>query len=92
MTDTDIREAVLLALKHIAPEIDTQALRGDAALRDQVDLDSMDFLNFILALHRELGVDVPESDYAALATIDGCVEYLRRSTASSTPRATPASP
>ncbi len=77
MTDTEVRETVLRALKHIAPETDTQALLGGVSIRDQIDLDSMDFLNFVLALHRELGVDVPESDYGALATIDGCVEYLQ---------------
>jgi acyl carrier protein len=45
-------------------------------LREQLDLDSMDALNFVIALHEELGVEIPETDYAKLATMDGIVAYL----------------
>jgi acyl carrier protein len=45
-------------------------------LREQLDIDSMDFLNFVIALHKELGVGLPEKDYPKLATLDGCVDYL----------------
>jgi acyl carrier protein len=76
MTRDEIRNAVVQALSSVAPEIDPQALQPDTALRQELDLDSMDFLNFVIALHRSLGVDVPESDYAKLATIDGAVQYL----------------
>ena len=76
MTPADTRSAVLAALARIAPEIDPAALRGDVALRDQVDLDSMDFLNFVIELHKDLRVDVPESDYPRLATLDSAVAYL----------------
>lgn len=80
MTDTalhpDVRAVVLRALTHVAPELDAATLRGDAPLRQEVDLDSVDFLNFVLELHRQLGVDVPEADYARLATLDDCVAYL----------------
>ena len=46
------------------------------AFRDQLDLDSMDLLNFVIGLHTALGVDIPEADYSKLATLDGCVDYL----------------
>jgi acyl carrier protein len=51
-------------------------LRRDQALRDQIDLDSMDYLRFVVALHDRLGVDVPESDYPQLGTLDGIIRYL----------------
>ncbi len=73
---SDIRAVVLRALAHVAPELEPKTLRGDAPLRREVDLDSVDFLNFVLELHRQLGVDVPEVDYAKLATLDDCVAYL----------------
>jgi acyl carrier protein len=76
VTDADVRAAVLLALRRIAPEIDSASIRGDVAIREQVDLDSMDFLNFVIELNKSLGVDVPESDYEKLATLDTAVAYL----------------
>ena len=51
-------------------------IAADQPLRDQVDLDSMDFLNFLVRLHEKLGVDVPEADYAKLVTLDDFVAYL----------------
>lgn len=63
-------------LKSIAPEVDADALRTDLPLRDQVDLDSMDWLNFLIALHERLHVDIPESDYARLTTLDALTGYL----------------
>jgi acyl carrier protein len=77
MTDDEIRTVVLRCLGEVAPEADLATLRPGTPLRDQLDLDSMDFLNFVIGLDRALHVDVPESDYGALATIDGCVGYLR---------------
>ena len=77
MTRDEIRSAVVQALTSVAPEIDPQALRGDTALRHELDLDSIDFLNFVIALHGSLGVDVPESDYVKFGTIDGAVQYLQ---------------
>ncbi len=76
MTTDEIRETVLRVLGEIAPEASPAAIEPDVPFRDQLDLDSMDFLNFVIALHDELGVDIPESDYRKLATLDGCVEYL----------------
>lgn len=82
MSPDEIRVAVLEELAKIAPEADPASLRPDLSFRDQLDLDSMDLLNFAIALHKRLGVEIPESDYPRLATLDGCVSYL--STASPT--------
>jgi acyl carrier protein len=76
MTRDDIRNAVVQALTSVAPEIDPQSLQADSAFRQEFDLDSMDFLNFVIALHGRLGIDVPESDYARLATLNGAIDYL----------------
>lgn len=71
-----LRVAVLRELKRLAPEADLALLSPDAPLRRELDLDSVDFLNLILALHRATGIEVPEKDYPALATVDGCVTYF----------------
>ncbi|MCC6223664.1 MAG: acyl carrier protein [Thermoleophilia bacterium] len=76
MTRDRIRAAVLRALGEVAPEADTAAIDPRVGLRDQLDIDSMDFLNFAVALHRDLGVEIPEADYGRLATLDAAVEYL----------------
>ncbi|MCT7318707.1 acyl carrier protein [Ralstonia sp. CHL-2022] len=78
MSDAEIRAIVLAGLRAIAPEIDTAELRPDRPLRRQVDLDSMDWLNFLLGLHDKLKVEIPESDYARLVTLDDVVAYLVR--------------
>jgi acyl carrier protein len=67
---------VLELLTEIAPDVDAASVLPGVDFRDQFDFDSMDTLNFAIALHRELGVDVPEADYARLASLDKCVEYL----------------
>lgn len=76
MNPADIRAKALALLKTIAPEVETESLVGNQPLRRQVDLDSMDWLNFLVALHKNLGVDIPEADYRRLATIDDLVGYL----------------
>jgi len=76
MTRDEIRNAVIQALTNIAPEIDPQTLQADTVLRQEFDLDSMDFLNFVIGRHDTLGVDVPEHDYPHLATFNGAVDYL----------------
>jgi acyl carrier protein len=76
MTREAIRAAVVKALTSVAPEVDAEALQPDDAFRQQVDLDSMDFLNFVIAIHASLNVDVPETDYPKLATLRGAVDYL----------------
>ncbi len=77
MNDAQLRTLVLDTLRGIAPEIEVDALRGDRPLRNQVDLDSMDWLNFLLGLHEKLRVDIPETDYARLVTLDDVLAYLR---------------
>ena len=76
MNDAQLRTLVLDTLRGIAPEIEVDALRGDRPLRNQVDLDSMDWLNFLLGLHEKLRVDIPETDYARLVTLDDMLAYL----------------
>ena len=78
MTATDTRTTILTVLAGIAPELDPAALVDDVPLRDQLDIDSMDFLNFLIGLHEQLGVDVAESDYERVATIAGLVEHVDR--------------
>ena len=76
MTNAEIRDAVVRVLSTIAPEARGQALAPSVNLRDQLDLDSMDVLNFVVALHKELGVEIPEADYTKLITLDAIVTYL----------------
>jgi acyl carrier protein len=76
MSPEQIRNVVLQALSDVAPELDPGSLDPKVELRSQLDLDSMDFLNFVLGLHKALGVDIPEADYRQLATLEGCVAYL----------------
>lgn len=77
MSDPDIRKAILEELGNIAPEADLAAVDPAADLREALDIDSMDFLNFVIALHRRLAVDIPEIDYPKLVTLDGAMTYLR---------------
>lgn len=76
MSGKDVRAAVIEVLKSIAPELEEAGLRPDRPLRDQIDLDSMDWLNVIVALHERLHVEIPESDYAKLTTLDAVVAYI----------------
>ena len=76
MNTTDIRGAVLSVLTSIAPEVDADDITDDELLRDQVDLDSMDWLNFLIGIHKRLKVDIPESDYASLRTLADVVRYV----------------
>jgi acyl carrier protein len=78
MNETEIRDRVIKTLASIVPELDARTLKPAVSLRDQLDVDSMDFLNFLIALHQEFGVDVPESDAGKLGSIDACVDYLAR--------------
>jgi acyl carrier protein len=73
----ELKSQVLGILATIAPELEPGELRSDKPLRNQVDLDSMDWLNFLVALHDRLKVDIPETDYAKLVTLDDLLAYLR---------------
>ena len=77
MNDIDISKVVQDELNNIAPEIDMSGIDPAADLREAMDIDSMDFLNFITALHRRLGIDIPEIDYPKLVTLDGALTYLK---------------
>lgn len=76
MTEAEVRERILLVLGNIAPEADLSKLDSNARIRDQLDIDSMDFLNFVIGLHEDLRVDIPERDYGSLGSLNGCVRYL----------------
>jgi acyl carrier protein len=81
MTRAEAKGLIERKLEEIAPEVDAAAIDPELALRDQVDLDSIDFLNLIAALSEEIGADIPERDYESLETLDEAIDYLvRRST------------
>ena len=73
-----LRKIVIATLRTIAPEIEESELVDKAPLRHQVDLDSMDWLNFLIGLHNRLKVDIPEVDYQALVTLDNVLDYLKQ--------------
>jgi acyl carrier protein len=75
MTAEEIRKVVLAELKRIAPELEDVA--PTKPLRDQVDLDSMDWLNFLVALNERLKIEIPEADYRKLGTLDQVAAYLQ---------------
>ena len=77
MDEKELRAAVIATLKTIAPEVEEGDLRPDRPLRNQVDLDSMDWLNFLIGLHEKLKVDIPEADYARLVTLGDVLDYLK---------------
>lgn len=76
MTNAEIKKLVQEELNNIAPEVDISTLDPGADLREAMDIDSMDFLNFITAVHHRLGIDIPEIDYPKLITLDGATNYL----------------
>jgi acyl carrier protein len=79
MTDDEIKSVVLRLLSEVAPEADMAAIRPDRRLRDQIDIDSMDALNFLISIDAELHVDIPEADYPKLTTLNNIVAYLSAS-------------
>jgi acyl carrier protein len=76
MTEAELRKTVLDTLGDIAPEADLATLAPGKDFREELDIDSMDFLNFVIALHEKLGIDIPEAEYPRLVTLDGAVAYL----------------
>ena len=76
MDREQLARRILELLTTIAPDVEAESVIPGIAFRDQFDFDSMDTLNLAIALHREFGVDVPETDYSNLASIDRCVAYL----------------
>jgi acyl carrier protein len=77
VTDDELKALILREVGNIAPETDLVQIDPSSNLREQVDLDSMDMLNLLIAIHGATGVDIPEADYAKMASIDDAVAYLR---------------
>jgi acyl carrier protein len=77
LTDNEIKALVVGELKKLAPEVDLDQIDPAVDLREQIDLDSMDMLNLMIAIHTATGVDIPEADYPHMATLNGCAAYLR---------------
>ncbi len=76
METTEVRQIVIDIIADIALDEDLSSLKDDIALRDQLDLDSMDFLDIVMELKKRHKVEVPQEDYGQLATLDSCVTYL----------------
>jgi len=78
MTDTDYRSIFLQELVRIAPDIEADDVGDDDHIQDDLELDSMDVLNLVAALHERLGVDIPEKDYPEISTLARAAAYLGR--------------
>ena len=76
MTNEQCKQAVVDIIADIAPDEDLTNIKPDVRLRDQVQLDSMDFLDIVMELRKRHGIEVPEADYNRLASLDSCAEYL----------------
>jgi acyl carrier protein len=76
MTQEEVKNVVINIISDIAPDEDVTDIKSDLALRDQLDLDSMDFLDIVMELRKRHQVEVPQEDYPHLATLDSCVSYL----------------
>lgn len=77
MTDTDTAHTIVAAaIAKVAPDVDLDLVDGDADLREETDIDSMDFLNVVTAVHESSGLEIPERDYPLLATLNGFVDYV----------------
>lgn len=77
MTEAQIKATMAQVLRRIAPEANLNDIEPSENLREALDLDSMDFLHFLVGLHEELGVDIPESEYGRLTTTARIVEYVQ---------------
>ena len=76
MKAQDIRAMILEVFHQIVPDEDLSTLKGDVRIRDQIEMDSMDFLDIMMELRKRYGIKVPEEDYMKLSTLDGSVAYL----------------
>ncbi len=76
MTEAAIKDVILKLLRRFAPEANLEELSPDANLREALDIDSFDFLNFLIAIHENLKIEIPESDYDQVSTLAGISEYL----------------
>ncbi len=76
MTANNVRQIVLDIIADIAPDEDVTSIDDSKSLREQLDLDSMDFLDIVMELRKRHKVEVPQEDYPKLATLESCVSYL----------------
>jgi acyl carrier protein len=76
MTSDDARDIISAVIGEVAPEADLSTVGPDEMLQEALDLDSIDFLNFVAGLHERTGLEIPERDYPELSTLEGCVRYL----------------
>lgn len=76
MNRDSLRAEVLAQLAEVAPEVDPESLDPKESFRDQFDMDSVDFLNFVLGLEKRLGLTVPETEYPRLASLSGALDWL----------------
>ncbi len=76
MTEDQVKDIILEIIAEIAPDEDLSDVKPDVRLRDQLDLDSMDFLDIVMELRKQHGIEVPEADYPELASLDSCAAYL----------------
>jgi acyl carrier protein len=76
MNDIEARAAIAAAPAGIAPEVDLGSIDAAARLRDEIDLDSLDFLNLVQALHDSTGIDIPEADYPRVESLTELMQYL----------------
>lgn len=76
MSQAELKCVLLEGLRKIAPETDPGSLRGDQNIRETLDMDSFDFLSFLIGLNETLGVEIPEADYGRLGTLDAMLHYL----------------
>ncbi len=76
MTEDQVKQIVIDIINEIAPDEDTSGIKSEVNLRDQMDLDSMDFLDIVMELRKQHNIEVPEEDYPQLASLDSCAAYL----------------
>lgn len=76
MGDQQVRQVIIDIIATVAPDADLSGLKGDVRLRDQLDMDSMDFLDIVMELRKRYKLEVPKEDYPELASLDSCVSYL----------------
>ncbi|MBK6687148.1 MAG: acyl carrier protein [Deltaproteobacteria bacterium] len=77
MTENEVSKLILDIIHDIAPDEDLSDVKPEVRLRDQLDLDSMDFLDIVMELRKRHQIEVPEAEYMELSTLAGCVKYLR---------------
>ena len=76
MNEDQARDLILKSLCDVAPEVDAASIDPDVPFQEQLDLDSMDFLNYVTGLEEAAGIRIPEPDYRRVSTLSGCVAYM----------------